>query len=191
MTVRDFVSFRFKTSRITQITSRAGNVICYTFHGRTTLLACKSKLGKVFVRIKLSNGSKVVWHLHICMAKACLLESFAIFVCRGYVQCCWPFVVTEKLASTKSLVVTVSLFSVTDCHIWPAFTLSPPGLIGHLRTQQVYGHLWSTFDVLSSSARIQFAREILIFMSNMSLIMCSPLSTAWVLFNALVLTWRA
>lgn len=85
--------------------SRAEKVICYIFHGWTTLLACKSKLRKVSVRIKLSIGSKVVWHLYICMAKACLLEYFAIFVHWGYVQCCWPFFVTEKLTSTKVLVI--------------------------------------------------------------------------------------
>lgn len=61
------------------------------FSRTNTRLACRSKLRKVFVRIKLGIGLKVVWHLHICMAKACLFEFFAIFV-SARVQCCWPFI---------------------------------------------------------------------------------------------------
>lgn len=126
-------------SRIAQIPQQSGERNSLHFFRTSTRLACKSKLGKVFVRIKLSIGSKVVWHLHICMAKACLFECFAISVKRGSSAVGHSVIVAERLTSMKVCVSNSwNDFTFFDCHIWPAFHLGS-STASNSKFQQIYG----------------------------------------------------
>lgn len=94
-------------------------------------------------------------------------------------------------SSCQQLSKRFHFFSVTECHIWPAFhTVTMLTGLQLLSTVKICENLRQPIKhirclIIKGSG----TREVLIFPSRTGLIMCRPLSTAWVHFNILVLTF--